>query len=189
MGWKVRAGGLSCPADQPQVRRGNGLVAPSVWSSLASSGAPQGGLFHWGEGLPSYPLPPGLLPASRGTADLSVQALINCARGAEHPAMTHFLFPGARNSFLWMLGQCWGLPPQQLLKVPAAHPSPGLGTPLSLCSDGHQASPGTIKRHWFRVGGNLSIGKIRLRGMCWLFPFSFSQRGPPQATSMWSSQS
>lgn len=43
-------------------------------------------------------------------------------------AMTHFLFPGARNSFLWMLGQCWGLPPQQLLKVSAAHPSPGLGT-------------------------------------------------------------
>lgn len=162
MGWKVRAGGLSCPADQPQVRRGNGLVAPSVWSSLASSGAPQGGLFHWGEGLPSYPLPPGLLPASRGTADLSVQALINCARGAEHPAMTHFLFPGARNSFLWMLGQCWGLPPQQLLKVPAAHPSPGLGTPLSLCSDGHQASPGTIPCCLRVVGaptGGLALGQ------------------------------
>lgn len=76
--------------------------------------------------------------------------------------MTHFLFPGARNSFLWMLGQCWGLPPQQLLKVPAAHPSPGLGTPLSLCSDGHQASPGTIPCCLRVVGaptGGLALGQ------------------------------
>lgn len=74
----------------PQVWQDNGWVAASVLTSSASAGAPQGCLFCWGEGLPSYPLPPSLLPASLGAGPY-VQALINRTQGAELPAV--FLRP------------------------------------------------------------------------------------------------
>lgn len=66
--WVGGFGLVVTPAPPADPRCGGimGWVAASVLTSLASAGAPQGSLFFWGEGLPSYPAPPGLLPASLG---------------------------------------------------------------------------------------------------------------------------
>lgn len=50
---------LATPATlaNPRCNRTMGWVAASVMTSSTSAGAPQGRLFCWGEGLPSYPLP------------------------------------------------------------------------------------------------------------------------------------
>lgn len=66
MGWEVWACGRRLlPTGQAQVWPIMGWVAESA-DLIVFRWGPTGCLSCWGEGLPSYPFPPGLLPASRG---------------------------------------------------------------------------------------------------------------------------
>lgn len=55
---------LPCPTGQAQVWLDNDLGGQICADLITFRWGPQGCLFCWGEGLPSFPLPPGLLPVS-----------------------------------------------------------------------------------------------------------------------------
>lgn len=113
------AGGCLC-ADLTGFRWGP--TAPPV---LLQRGSPL---------LSSSPRPPSCFPrCGRPFRPGAHQSHPRCwASGWPSQAMTHFLFPGAGNSFPWILGWCWGPPPQAAAQSPQhalprpAHPPQSL---------------------------------------------------------------
>lgn len=114
VGLGVWAWGCCCPTYRPQVWQDNGLVA--ICAELTGfRWGPTGPPVLLGRGSPllsSSSRPPSCFPrCSRPFRPGAHQSHPRCrASGWPSQALTHFLFPGAKNSFPWMLGQRWGAP-------------------------------------------------------------------------------